>query len=75
VLRGELGSDRLTGGRGDDTLFGGPGVNHYDAGPGKDVVDARNGQRELVRCGSGRDQARVDRSDRVVGCEVVSRPS
>jgi Ca2+-binding RTX toxin-like protein len=74
VLRGELGSDRLTGGRGDDTLVGGPGVNAYDAGPGRDVVDARNATRELVRCGSGRDRARVDRNDRLVGCEVVSRP-
>jgi len=73
VLRGELGSDRLTGGRGEDTLVGGPGVNAYDAGRGKDFVDARNGQRELVRCGSGSDRTRVDRSDRVVSCEVVSR--
>ena len=74
VLRGELGSDRLTGGRGDDVLVGGPGTNAYDAGPGKDTVDARNGRRELVRCGSGHDRARVDGSDRVVGCESVSRP-
>jgi RTX calcium-binding nonapeptide repeat (4 copies) len=74
VLRGELGSDRLTGGRGNDTLVGGPGVNAYDAGPGRDVVEARNGKREVVRCGSGRDRARVDRNDRLSGCEVVSRP-
>jgi Ca2+-binding RTX toxin-like protein len=74
VLRGERGDDRLTGGRGNDTLVGGPGVNAYDAGAGRDSVDARNGQRELVRCGSGRDTARVDRRDRVRGCERVSRP-
>jgi len=74
VLRGERGSDRLTGGRGDDVLVGGPGVNAYDAGPGKDYVDARNGTVELVRCGADRDQARVDRRDRVSGCERVSRP-
>jgi Ca2+-binding RTX toxin-like protein len=74
VLRGEAGSDRLTGGRGADTLVGGPGVNVYDAGPGNDSVDARNGRRELVRCGTGRDLARVDRNDRVSGCERVIRP-
>lgn len=74
ILLGEGGSDRLTGGRGNDRLVGGPGVNAYDAGPGRDTVDARNGVRETVRCGSGRDAARIDRSDRVVGCEVVSRP-
>jgi hypothetical protein len=74
VLRGEAGADRLTGGRGNDRLVGGPGANAYDAGPGADTVDARNGVRETVHCGSGRDTARVDRSDRVSGCERVIRP-
>jgi Ca2+-binding RTX toxin-like protein len=74
VLRGEAGSDRLSGGAGNDTLVGGPGRNAYDAGAGRDVVDARNGTREVVRCGAGRDRARVDRRDRVRGCERVSRP-
>ena len=74
VLRGEAGADRLTGGRGNDVLVGGPGVNAYDAGPGADQVDARNGVREQVRCGSGRDRARIDRADRVSGCELVTRP-
>lgn len=74
VLRGQLGNDRLTGGAGGDVLVGGPGVNAYDAGPGPDFIDARNGKRELVRCGSGRDRARVDRRDRVRDCERVSRP-
>jgi Ca2+-binding RTX toxin-like protein len=73
TLRGERGDDRLTGGAGADVLVGGPGTNAYDAGPGRDVVDARNGRRELVRCGSGRDRARVDRRDRVRGCERVTR--
>jgi Ca2+-binding RTX toxin-like protein len=74
VLRGQAGQDRLTGGRGADLLVGGSGLNAYDAGPGRDVVQARNGKRELVRCGSGRDRARVDRRDRVRACERVSRP-
>lgn len=73
VLRGQAGADRLTGGSGADTLVGGSGVNVYDAGPGADFVDARNGKRELVRCGSGRDRARVDRRDRVRDCERVTR--
>jgi hypothetical protein len=54
------------------------GTRHGDQrlrrGPGRDVVQARNGKRELVRCGSGRDRARVDRRDRVRACERVSRP-
>jgi Ca2+-binding RTX toxin-like protein len=72
-LRGEAGSDRLTGGSGNDVLIGGSGVNVYDAGRGNDVVHAVNGRRETVRCGPGRDLARVDRRDRVIGCERVKR--
>jgi RTX calcium-binding nonapeptide repeat (4 copies) len=74
LLRGQSGDDRLTGGPGADTLVGGPGINAYDAGPGRDFVDARNGKRELVRCGSGRDRARIDRRDRVRDCERAIRP-
>jgi Ca2+-binding RTX toxin-like protein len=73
LLEGEDGYDRLTGSSGGDVLVGGPGINGYDAGSGRDFVNARNGQRELVRCGSGRDRARVDRHDRVRGCERVKR--
>ena len=74
-LEGGPGDDRLTGGRGGDVLIGGPGLNAYDAGPGRDRVDARNGRREIVDCGRGRDRARVDRRDRVRRCERVLRPS
>lgn len=70
-LEGEAGSDRLTGGRGNDVLIGGADRNAYDAGPGRDFVNARNGKRELVRCGPGRDRARVDRRDRVRSCESI----
>lgn len=72
-LLGGKGSDRLTGGDGNDTLVGGKGVNRYDAGSGSDIVKAANGRRELVSCGKGRDRARVDRRDRVAGCEKVTR--
>jgi hypothetical protein len=72
ALRGEGGHDRLTGGRGADTLIGGAGLNAYDAGPGDDSVNAVNGRAELVRCGPGRDRARVDRRDRVSGCERLT---
>jgi Ca2+-binding RTX toxin-like protein len=72
-LLGGPGADRLDGGRGADRLDGGAGTNRYDAGPGNDVVRARNGRRELVACGAGRDRARVDRRDRVRRCERVTR--
>jgi Ca2+-binding RTX toxin-like protein len=72
TLRGEDGNDRLTGGSGADNLTGGPGANAYRAGSGKDVVDAVNGRAELVDCGPGQDKARVDKRDRVSGCERVT---
>lgn len=72
-LYGGPGADRLTGGAGDDVLVGGADANSYDAGPGDDFVNAVNARRELVRCGPGRDRARVDRFDRVRGCETVVR--
>lgn len=70
TLSGGDGDDRLVGGPGRDNLTGGAGGNAYDAGAGNDVVRARNGRRELVVCGSGRDRAYVDRGDRVRGCEL-----
>jgi RTX calcium-binding nonapeptide repeat (4 copies) len=73
LIRGESGWDKLIGGRGRDRLYGGSGRNFYDAGPGNDYVNARNRRRERVRCGRGRDRARVDRRDRVRSCERVSR--
>ena len=73
-LVGGRGWDRLTGGSGPDTLIGGSGKNRYDAGSGNDVVRAANNRAELVSCGTGRaDRARVDRADRVRGCERVVR--
>lgn len=74
LLQGEGGHDRLTGGKGADRLLGGPGVNAYDAGAGRDFVDARNGAAETVRCGPGRDRARVDRGDELSSCETAARP-
>lgn len=73
MLLGEDGDDRLTGGSGADRLVGGRGENIYDAGSGNDFVDAANGRSELVRCGRGRDTARVDRTDTLSGCERVTR--
>jgi RTX calcium-binding nonapeptide repeat (4 copies) len=72
-LSGQAGDDVLDGGGGNDRLTGGPGVNRYAAGRGRDVVNARNGRRERVDCGPGRDRAVVDRRDVVRRCERVRR--
>jgi Ca2+-binding RTX toxin-like protein len=73
-LYGEGGNDKLFGGSGNDQLTGGAGVNTYNAGSGNDTVNARNGKSEKIDCGAGKkDSARVDRADRVKGCEKVRR--
>jgi hypothetical protein len=80
-LRGDAGNDVLSGGPGDDVLLGGTGNDRIttgagrhtlSAGAGSDNVVAANRRRDKVNCGAGRDRARVDRLDRVVGCERVS---
>ena len=82
VLIGGAGNDRLIGGDDDDRLYGGPGADRLSGGDdndrlfggaGNDVILARDGERDVIRCGAGRDRAVVDRSDRVIGCEVVLR--
>jgi hypothetical protein len=73
VLNGGPGNDVLNGGPGADTLDGGPGADTLAGGPGRDVIVARDGVRDRISCGSGRDTARVDRVDRVSGCERVRK--
>ncbi|MFL5928581.1 MAG: calcium-binding protein [Gaiellaceae bacterium] len=73
VLLGQKGNDVLYGGRGNDVLDGGAGADRLFGGPGNDTLRARDGRRDLVDCGPGRDTAVVDRIDRVSGCELVRR--
>jgi Ca2+-binding RTX toxin-like protein len=73
TLIGATGKDKLSGGAGNDKLDGGPGPNTYSGGGGNDSINAANGKRETVNCGAGRDSARVDKTDRVKGCEKVRR--
>jgi Ca2+-binding RTX toxin-like protein len=72
-LGGGSGRDRLVGRSGNDVLRGGPARDAYSAGRGNDVVRAVDRKRELIRCGSGRDTAYVNRGDRTRSCERVIR--
>ena len=73
-LSGGADIDRLYGGDGNDRLSGGAGVNRLYGGKGRDVIIARNGVRDTINCGAGRDTVRADRRDRVAAnCENVSR--
>jgi Ca2+-binding RTX toxin-like protein len=77
-INGGPGNDRLIGGPGNDLIYGGPGNDRIYAGPGRDVIhagagndwiDSRDGRRDIVDCGPGRDTVRADRVDRLIGCE------
>ena len=67
---GTGGPDTICGLAGNDPLTGGAGADILDGGAGADTLNARDGRRDVVRGGPGRDSARIDRSlDRVIGVE------
>jgi hypothetical protein len=67
------GNDRVDGGAGSDRLIGGPGNDTLAGGAGNDRINARDGRRETVRCGGGKDRVSADRVDRAIGCERIAR--
>lgn len=81
VLALNAGGGAAYGGKGADLLFGsdlgdvvdgGTGSDGFFTTAGDDKVFARDGRPELVDCGAGADQAKVDRSDLLVGCESIN---
>jgi Ca2+-binding RTX toxin-like protein len=73
-LSGGDGNDLIAGGGGSDRLTGGAGADNLSGSTGNDVVNARDGRRDRVSCGSGRDRVSADRADTVSrDCESVSR--
>lgn len=73
VIDGGSGDDALKGGAGNDRISGGTGRNSFSGGTGNDSIAAANGRRERINCGPGRDRVTADRTDRLTGCERVSR--
>jgi len=74
-LDGGPGRDRLEGGPGGDVLTGGPGRDHLSGGGERDVIHARDGMRDAILCGPGRDLVYADTVDLVAAsCEDVRRP-
>lgn len=63
-LYGDAGNDSITPGPGRDTVFG---------GSGNDMILARDGERDAIDCGRGKDTVVADRADVVKGCEKVRR--
>jgi Ca2+-binding RTX toxin-like protein len=66
---GDTGRDRLLGGPGRDGFSGDRDPDRLAGRAGRDSLIADRGGADRVACGSGRDYARVDRRDRVSGCE------
>ncbi len=82
-IRTGIGADDIAGGPGDDKLVGddGRGIVRGDdgndsvyGGAGDDRLYADDSAADVVSCGSGRDTAQVDRTDRVRDCETLARP-
>ena len=75
-LFGGRGSDRLYGGDGRDVLRGGPAATGWSAARGGTCCAAgaattrsgsRDGERDRVSCGPGRDRAMLDSADMILG--------
>jgi Ca2+-binding RTX toxin-like protein len=72
-VNGGTGNDRVGGNSGNDRVTGGRGNDVVSGGAGNDAISVRDGRRDRVNCGRGRDRVRADRRDRLRGCERVRR--
>ena len=59
-------------GRGRDQIAGRRGRDELVAGPDNDLIRASDEDRDVVRCGRGRDRLFVSRNDRWRRCESVT---
>ncbi|MDQ3573064.1 MAG: hypothetical protein M3383_09430 [Actinomycetota bacterium] len=73
-IAGGSSGDRIAGDRGNDRLDGNSGSDRISGNSGNDRIGARDGKRDRINCGTGRDTVIADRSDRVArNCERVRR--
>jgi Ca2+-binding RTX toxin-like protein len=70
VIRGRGGDDVIYAGSGKDGIAPGGGKDTVSAGPGRDRISARDGKRDRIDGGRGRDRATIDRKlDKVTRVE------
>jgi Ca2+-binding RTX toxin-like protein len=70
------GNDRVSGLTGKDRIDGGPGRDKLYGDRGNDSIRARDGERDRIKCGSGRDTVVADALDRVPSdCERIKLPA
>ncbi len=70
LMYGGYGNDFVYGRDGDDNLYGRYGYDEISGGNGDDYINVKDGRRDRVWCGPGRDSFTVDSVDEVSGCEV-----
>ncbi len=74
AISGLGGDDRLFGGDARDTIDGGPGRDQMYGEAGDDSLAAFDNEPDLVDCGASLDDdAQVDPTDTVIGCEYSRR--
>jgi hypothetical protein len=64
-LYGLEGNDYVAGGAGPDLVVGGPGRDVLAGGPGDDRIEAKDGEPDVIHCGSGNDTIERDEQDRL----------
>jgi Tol biopolymer transport system component len=67
------GNDYVDAGSGRDTVLAGRGRDTVRGAGGSDVIVVRDGERDVVDCGTETDTVIADRKDSVRGCERVLR--
>ena len=73
-IQADAGDDKINAGNGNDDITPGPGKDIANGQGGDDTISARDGTRDTIDCGAGRDKVTADRSDVVKSCEFVKRP-
>ena len=71
-IDGRGGNDRIEAGSGNDTVVGGTGRDRIDAGGGADTIRIRDGERDVVDCGTETDVVFADVKDVLRDCERVT---
>lgn len=70
-FRGGPGNDVLNGADGNDVLVGEEGADKLFGGAGRDTIRARDGKKDTVDCGTGKDTVISDSKDTVsANCEI-----
>ena len=73
VIDARGGQDTIEAGSGADTVIAGSGRDVVDGGGGRDTIGVRDGERDIVDCGTENDVVVADRKDVLRGCERVRR--